>query len=390
MPFLKRVALIGSSGGGAATLSSSESIIESLRSQLRLITSSSRGSKDDTNTVDISDAVFVISNSGLDFASAHSEVSVWTSCDFNDFVRVGKGNLLSMNDLVLKETSRIAELIRDGEIQALISISCAPNGVNKEAVDAAISMGIPIVGTGGQSISFMATSGANVIGCSGGSVATTSSSRGICFAASLASYWRMSYDPQLRSVSQLFLKVQSIISAALPIMLSISLLKVLLASLHSTLLDNYIHIIDMNIKIVLPTIVTMISCSEYSNLKELSMMSGAAAGCMGQGGLLASIINGICCGELLLRLLVFCAKQSLLPTTSTIISIGLSAFISGVFTLLFQAGYSVVFSYFDNLFNYFTLDIVSLIAIGAALGVSDDRCYLNFEPNILFLFYMYN
>ena len=93
------------------------------------------------------------------------------------------GSLDDVNTALMIEDTRIATLIHSNEIDALITISSDPLNVNKLAVCAAIKKNIPIIGTGGTSLSCISTLGGNVIGCSGGSVATTGITRGICIAA---------------------------------------------------------------------------------------------------------------------------------------------------------------------------------------------------------------
>ena len=330
------VALIGSSGGGSATLTS-KAILEHLHKEFASI--------DDGVKVNLACWIFCSSEEGFDFAKDGTPASLLANTTYyNDRV---DATLEQINRMAHIEDAQLAGLIRSGRIHALISISSDPEGVNKASTTAAIAREIPIVGTGGTSISSLSLSGANVIGSSGGSVATTTISKSICFATSLASYWNLSY--KRRRPSLLSLKLQSILGAALPILLGVALFKLLLPIFmeifDSSTKDN-INIQSLllsGVDCIIPTVITTITCSEVSGLGELSMISGAAAGAMySVAGVLhnsdhliiLSITNGIICGYVLEALLIFCAKFSLLPTATTIIATSFSSIISGCISIL--------------------------------------------------------
>lgn len=93
--------------------------------------------------------------------------------------------------------------------------------------------------------------------------------------------------------------------------------------------EEYLQLLLKGIKRIVPTVITMISCQESSQLNELSMISGAAVGSMSDNDILVSIVVGVICGWILTILLTLCSKYHFLPTSTTIISIGLSVIISG-------------------------------------------------------------
>eukprot|EP01041_Mallomonas_annulata_P009313 gene9313-19334_t len=468
------IAIVGSSGGGAATMSSGEAIIETIRGHVRSIQSpltqdlvnestipveekpkpsevekksrrynrrssgieyqnmlsficapSSRRSSafildplpsneidsplphtQSKYHVDILACSFVICECALDFAFPTENIAQLWTLKNNTLQCQHSGILSDINIEAEKEDLYIASEIKNGNIHALVSISSDPLGVNKHSLQAAIDKGIPIVGTGGTSMSYISTHGGLVIGSSGGSVATTSISKSVCFAAALASHWDLEYYPPIvaRGAS-----IYSVAGATLPIFLSMALLKILLryllkysdvwaaqypmecvaqailqtstsTSTPGVILDStkkskrilsaigrifgkvvkgvasvstakypsqtctssslgYIigALVDWSTRLLisiesrsLPLVVSVIACAETSGLAELSMLTGAAAGSLISDSILSGFIGGILCGLLLPWLLIFCARESLLPTTSTIIAIGLSAIISGV------------------------------------------------------------
>jgi hypothetical protein len=320
-----RVALIGSSGGGGATISSGESIIQSINHQLSLI----KSSNNDNNVVALTDVLLIVSSTGLDFKNTSTIASLWVVDDDGALINEAKGNLRDINERAKRIDANIAIKIMKGEINALISVSSDPNKVNEKCIIAAIEKNIPIVGTGGTSISTISLNGANVIGSSGGSVATTSMSRGVSFAASLASYWKLQYIPSdnLKSV-----KIQSIIGASVPILLISSLSKFFINKLQEqegTRGNDFLQALLSGITRIVPTVITMISCQESSQLYELSLISGGAVGSMANNGVIVSILVGVICGWMLTYLLALCSKYHFLPTSTTIISIGLSVIVSG-------------------------------------------------------------
>lgn len=95
-----------------------------------------------------------ISNSKLFAISKRKDQSV---------VCLQEGSIPTINKLAEKLDEEISLAILQGDIDAIVSVSSDPGlackGVNKLTIDAAILKGIPIVGTGGTSISYIATSG---------------------------------------------------------------------------------------------------------------------------------------------------------------------------------------------------------------------------------------
>lgn len=320
----KNVAFIGSSGGGSATLSSGESIVDMVEAEFKHITTL----EDREGVVRITHAVLLVSSIGLDFVNDNSDARLFIREELKTTSQ--QGNIAALNKKFINQDLILRDLIMTGKIHALVAVSSDPTYINKQSIDAAISMGIPIVGTGGTSISTLSTAGANVI-CGGGSVATTGTSRGICFAASLASYWNLHYHRPRRSF-----KLHSVVGGALPFVLVVAVIKSLLPHIViiTTVHADVIAIISKGISSILPTVVTMLVCSESSGLNELGMLTGAAAGSFLNSDdttpvLFLSIINGLLSAWLLEYLLVLCAKHSFFPTATTIVATGVSALLSG-------------------------------------------------------------
>ena len=334
-----KIALIGSSGGGSATISSGEDVVDSIQRNVNLITKRSVNcSEKKTTLVSITEVALVQCQHGLDFSSTTQQddsATLWVMKDGGSLVRNLVGTLACVNRELRIEDLRISNLISANEIDAIVSISSDPEDTNKLTVAAAIQMNIPILGTGGTSLSYIGTSGGNVIGCSGGSVATTGLSRGICIAASLAAYKPWGTMDYTLPKNVKLAKFRSVVGAALPILLAVSLMKCLLplcqqgvssvlamfgralfhpavneimcrlpllsqmvVNMSSFFLIEYSKGSGKNIGDILehsyrqwygdllfslehkviPVVISSLTCLEVSKLQELSLLSGAAAG----------------------------------------------------------------------------------------------------------------
>ena len=332
------IALIGSSGGGSATISSGVDIIGCIQRNLASITRVREiPGTSQSLLISITEIAFIQCQYGMDFINPHemNSVTLMIVARGGSLEKKCSGTLNDVNNQLKIDDRRIADLILLGGVDAIISISSDPEGANKLTVAAAILKNIPFLGTGGTSLSSISTSGGNVIGSSGGSVATSAVTRGICIAASLAAYkpWgKMKYSiPTAPKLA----KFRSVVGAALPILLSVSLLKAslplcgravtlitsncqqlfrpelykllsnipfigeLIVSLNSVLLlfeysnkagVSYISILERSYHLwhenlldslehkVIPVVISSLSCLEVCNLEELSLLSGAAAG----------------------------------------------------------------------------------------------------------------
>lgn len=367
------VAIIGSSGGGGACESMGVSVVDTIASHLRRVSCSP--------PVEIKGVVYLVATSGLDFASEDSSVSLYALSNQTGGPSVhciSSGRLEEVNRVARSEDGELARLIKEGSVQAIIAMSCDPEGINSRSINAAIAAGIPIVGTGGKSMSYIASAGGLVVGSSGGSVASTQISRAICFAVALAKHWNLRYE--IPSGSRSFLAVaQAVCGSALPVLLASSLSTTALDFMQSQLGDSIlsadIHRLRGFVsKTLINIAVSAVTCNEFSQMKELSLLTGACAGAVPPDtSLLLSFIRGSFAAHLLPRALIYSSYVSLLPTAATIVSIGGTALVSGVGTFLVRG---ILESYISSLltavaikadvFFKWPVDVV----IGSLLGVA--------------------
>ena len=348
----KRVAVVGSSGGGAAGLRvGGPALIDALVHHFAQIKQCS---------VTITHAVFIESEEGFDFSTEYTPATLYCMVSADSLRTKGTaktfltvvdiGPLKTVDRTAQEEDGKLAKAILSGEIDALVSVSSDPEGINRASISAAIAANIPIVGNGGTSLSIIASQGGVIVGGSGGSVASTQTSRAICFSVSLASYWRLVYrDPaasiSLSSLSRPLMRLHSILGAAFPLVLT--------GVLISTFIDVLSSLEVFPAHIVLPTllqqrltsslpavVLSIVACSETSHLQELSYITGAAAGALNDNSPIAALLAGYVAGQLLPLFLVSCARNSLLPTASTIISTGGAALLGGLAAFYFRLWWS--------------------------------------------------
>jgi len=216
------VALIGSSGGGAATLGHTEPtrLLQAINSELLKI----EGGKSSLRY-----ALFVSLHGGLglDTADATKDMATLYSVD-NDEVKspatdsetqvrvVQSATLAEVNKTCTKMDEAVAKAIRDGQVNGLICISCDPD-IHSGTLQAASDMKIPVTGSGGTSLSAAVTRfQIQLVGNAGGSVATNSYTRAVSFAHALATAWKVAYRPFSSSIHFVTPQWRSVLNATLP------------------------------------------------------------------------------------------------------------------------------------------------------------------------------
>jgi hypothetical protein len=212
------VALIGSSGGGTATLGHTDAaeLLRVIHQELRKVDSSGG----------LVRALFVSLHGGKGFDSAKLETDVATlfSILSNDcqIQSVQTGTVEQVNNTCTKMDQALAEQIRSGQIHGLICISCNVD-IHAATLQAAAEAKIPVTGSGGTSLS-EATSkfGIHLVGNAGGSVATTSYTRAVSYTHALAKAWNKVYHP-FSATQKMVPNWTSILNACLPAFWAVTL-----------------------------------------------------------------------------------------------------------------------------------------------------------------------
>ncbi|EGD83702.1 hypothetical protein PTSG_11457, partial [Salpingoeca rosetta] len=138
-----------------------------------------------------------------------------------------RGALAQANERARQADAALARHIAAGHIDAVITLSSDPLNVNSRTIKACIQARVPVVGTGGTSVSEITLAGARVIGMSGGSVATTPLTLAASNTSALAAHFGRVYTPPVRVRLAAY---HSVLDATLPIVLGISLVCVLVTT----------------------------------------------------------------------------------------------------------------------------------------------------------------
>jgi hypothetical protein len=188
----KRVALIGSSGGGTATLGHNNT------SDFVKLISDHLGCIGDQSSRAILYTVLFVSldnGAGFDSVSGEENATLLFSRDGGSEQATYHDTLDKINEMVMEFEESIATGIEEGNIHGLISVSCKPS-LFASTLRAAAKQSVPVTGTGGSSLAMATTEfKIRLIGNSGGSVGTTPETKAISFASALSNDWVIGYDP---------------------------------------------------------------------------------------------------------------------------------------------------------------------------------------------------
>jgi len=217
------VALIGSSGGGAATLGHTDpgQLLQTIHKELRKI--------DGAEGIKIALFVSLHGGKGLDTSNDEVDTATLYSVPLSEepneqcHVQVLKtGTLREVNEAIKGLDADIAQAIKDKKIQGIICISCHVD-LHSNTLKTAASMQIPVTGSGGTSLSAATTKfGVMLVGNAGGSVATTSYTRAVSYTHALATTWSRVYRPFNSSFTTP--QWRSVLNACLPAFWGVTLL----------------------------------------------------------------------------------------------------------------------------------------------------------------------
>ncbi|WP_313570176.1 PTS sugar transporter [Pantoea piersonii] len=325
---MKKIAIIGSSGGNLYNLGGADP--EKLLAEIYV--------QCEAAGIEVGAVQFIAAEASMDNAKPTTPASVYTLPDGSGSKpkRTFDGKLSEVNDAMKDTDAAIASEIRSGNIHGLIVMSADPGNANREVFRAAAETKVPIVGTGGTSMAMIAASGAKVVATSG-TTGTTSRTRAVSFAASLAKHWGMKYRPNLGGATtgsvgsgQSLLKrinIRSIMIPALPGFIAMALV---LAASHIPGLGKLNDIFEILLK-GLPVLVAVLAAKQVSELDEVSIVSGVVAGVLSiEGGLIGGIIGGLLAGIFVRYLFELCLNWRFPMTTVNIVAGGISGLAAGL------------------------------------------------------------
>mmetsp|Transcript_7958 Transcript_7958/g.11797 ORF Transcript_7958/g.11797 Transcript_7958/m.11797 type:complete len:651 (-) Transcript_7958:1508-3460(-) len=151
----------------------------------------------------------------------------------------------------------IAKAIADGDVGGLISISSDPLGINVASFKSASEKGIPVTGSGGTSLAAASAQyGVKLAGNAGGSVATSVYTKAVSFVHALASVWGVHYSPFVPSQNGQYCtpkarpQMKSVLEACLPAFITVC---VICRALDSFIIESSEGVMEADAsKLVLP------------------------------------------------------------------------------------------------------------------------------------------
>lgn len=280
------VAVIGSSGGGTATLGHTEAaeLLRTIHEELRKV----------EDAVGITNAIFVSLHGGKGFDSASdTDMAMLYSAKGDCSVELMKtGMLKDVNKRCVELDQELAKRISDGEIQGLICISCDVD-LHASTLRAAAATKIPVTGSGGTSLSAASSRfGIQLVGNAGGSVATTSYTRAVSYTYALATAWMKKYHA-LSSTGQKP-QVTSVLCACLPAFWAVALtcrvLKLLMRSNLNWWPESCLFLLQAH---ALPTVCSVITATSLAPQHGSTvLMSSAIASIVCEKSILGGLLAG--------------------------------------------------------------------------------------------------
>ena len=284
--------MIGSSGGGAATLghTNASDFVKLISNHLKWYQMTT------TVTLDIVLYVSVDDGSPLDSATGKEDATLLYIQDYLTKEETFHDSLDGINNLVRKLETTLAEKINNGDIDGLISVSCEPSLVHRTLQAASIKK-LPVTGSGGTSLSEISSSRykLQLIGNSGGSVATTPETKAVSFASAFSQYWDLTYSPWKINKKRKYPAWRSVFNACLPAFWSVTLLKRLVSTKQiAQLIPQSEGLVILLETYALPTVCSVIMASSRRHTESSTMAAIiAASACKNTilGGLLAGFIT---------------------------------------------------------------------------------------------------
>lgn len=139
---MKKIAIIGSSGGNLYNLGGAEpeKLLQEIYQQC------------EAAGVNVAAVQFIAAEASMDVAKPDTPASVYALTTENQQKpqRIFQGKLSEVNTSVVESDRQIAEMIRRGEIDGIVVMSADPVKANQAVFAAAVEMKTPIVGTGGE------------------------------------------------------------------------------------------------------------------------------------------------------------------------------------------------------------------------------------------------
>jgi hypothetical protein len=325
------VALIGSSGGGAATLghTNAQDLLRTIHLELHNKIQDSKGG--------IAIALFVSlhGGKGLDVADLEKDEATLYFVKGNEcrVQAIETGTLKQVNQRCAELDQEIARKIQSGQISGLICISCDVD-IHAATLKAAAERKIPVTGSGGTSLS-AATSkfGIQLVGNAGGSVATTTYTRAVSYVHALAKAWGKDYRP-FSALNHQVPQWTSILNACLPAFWAVALACRVIELLTPFLNDPswlHEHVVVLLQSQALPTVCCVVMATSWApHHGSTALMASAMASVLCTNSVLAGMVAGWLIASLVDRVLYQCIVWNIPATMTNLVVVGGTGAVVGV------------------------------------------------------------
>ena len=321
------VALIGSSGGGTATLGHTDPV-----QLLRVIGQELRKANASLDQV-----LFVALEGGKGMDTAQPTDSATLYSIRESHLQIVKTGTLQQVNAVCRELDEtvLSKAVADGRVRGLICVSCSVD-LHAATLRAAADGWIPVTGSGGTSLSAAtARFGIRLVGNAGGSVATTTYTRAASYTHALAA---KTYQP---FADQTTPQWTSVANACLPAFWTVCLTKRLLTVLQPILTDDWdvFHkngLLWMGLQsVALPTVCCIIMAhSQAEQYGSTVLMAAGVAGVLGcSGSMLAGLLAGWLVSTWSGRALHRCIRWGVPATMTNLLVAGGVGSLVGLFVL---------------------------------------------------------
>lgn len=321
---MKHLAIIGSSGGNLYNQGGADP--EKMMHEV-FVQAESAG-------IEVSYVQFIGTSTSMDNISMEAKARLWTLSGKNTIGSSEEKTLKEINRMAEETDQELAELIRKGEIDGIMLLSCDPNGVNHQALTAAAEKKIPCAGTGGTSMANTQAMGCRVIAASG-TTGTTNRTRAISAVSALSKEWKLKYSPIIGSSGggqvqegSVWKRInfRGIMMASMPGFIAMALCLALSKIPGLSVLEEVFNTLVG----YLPIILAAIAAKQVSGLDEVGIVAGIVAGALSiDGGIIGGLCTGIIAGIFAYYIISLCFKYKVPGTTANIAAGGIAGLAAG-------------------------------------------------------------
>jgi hypothetical protein len=319
---VKRVALVGSSGGNLYQLGGANpaELIGQIRVQLVAA------------GIELAAAAFVAASGSLDSAEVRG-ASLWEVLDGEPY-RSREGMLAEVNEAARAADVAIATSIDEGSVEGLILVSADPLDINAASVRAAAARAIPAVGSGGSAVAAAEKAGIRFVTASG-TTGSTNATRAITYAAGFAREWglRSAHDEGPQTVAD---RVRGLLTridprpilsdclpAVVPVAVGLALVRYLPPDIGTPLIAPLLACISI--------VIAAFAAAHVSRIAQAGLIAGVIAGAISSHeGLLSVLGAGLLAGFLGNWIVVRTAMWGWPSTIGSMVASGGAGVIAGL------------------------------------------------------------